>query len=52
MKWRRIDPHFRDPKQTCLPREAPPPIARFPATERGWSLACYIAANNDKIGAR
>jgi len=34
MRWRKIDPHFRD-EAGRNPREAPSPAARFPATEDG-----------------
>lgn len=33
MKWREIDPHFRD--KPAGPRAAPSPIARFPASKEG-----------------
>lgn len=35
MYWKKIDPHFREtpPKNR---NEAPPPLARFPASEEGW----------------
>lgn len=42
MMWRRIDPHFRDPK-TKSQFEAPSPAARFPASAEGWSDALAYA---------
>lgn len=42
IRWRKIDPHFRAPKKQ-EPREAPPPAARFPATDEGWSDALAYA---------
>lgn len=36
LRWKKIDPHFRDPTQALLKDEAPSPIARFPATDQGW----------------
>lgn len=39
VKWREIDPHFRDPDKRRLPTEAPPPVARFPANDQGWKDA-------------
>ena len=39
-KWKKIDPHFRDPKKTHFnEREAPSPIARFPGNDIGWTHA-------------
>lgn len=35
MKWRSIDPHFRA-MGAASPKEAPPPAARFPASDEGW----------------
>jgi hypothetical protein len=43
VQWRRIDPHFRDPKEKRKPREAPSPAARFPASEEGWKDALDYA---------
>lgn len=44
VKWRVIDPHFRErtPQQNA-PREAPGPAARFPASADGWSDAVAYA---------
>lgn len=43
LRWRRIDPHFRDPKAPRPPREAAPPAARFPASSDGWYDAVAYA---------
>jgi hypothetical protein len=52
LKWRKIDPHFRDPKDPRAPnsREAPSPAARFPASQEGLSDAIDYA--NKKAGKR
>jgi len=44
IKWKRIDPHFRDPRKHRLPSDAPPPVARFPGNEEGWVDAQAWAA--------
>ena len=44
LKWKVLDPHFRDPNETRSEREAPPPVARFPANERGWQDALSYAS--------
>jgi hypothetical protein len=43
IRWRRIDPHFRDPAIVLKPHEAPSPAARFPASNEGWSDALTYA---------
>lgn len=43
LRWRRIDPHFRDPKNQPSLKEAPSPLARFPASPAGWQLAIQCA---------
>jgi hypothetical protein len=43
LRWRRIDPHFRDPKTQPKPNEAPSPAARFPASKEGWADAVRYA---------
>jgi hypothetical protein len=43
LRWRRIDPHFRDPGAQRSPREAPGPAARFPASDDGWHDALSYA---------
>lgn len=37
--WKEIDPHFKDPKKKVEKIQAPPPSARFPASEEGWKDA-------------
>lgn len=41
--WKKIDPHFRDPKSKNR-NEAPSPAARFPATSQGWEDAIKYAS--------
>jgi hypothetical protein len=51
IKWKKIDPHFRDLKKNLLyAKEAPSPIARFPGTDIGWQHAISYAKmlGNDK----
>lgn len=49
MRWRRIDPHFRD--KPPAPVEAPSPAARFPASDQGWRDAItYADSKNGKQG--
>lgn len=43
IKWRRIDPHFRDPAKQTGPLEAPSPAARFPGSNDGWTDAIAYA---------
>jgi hypothetical protein len=43
IKWRRIDPHFRDPAKQAGPLEAPGPAARFPGSRDGWIDAIAYA---------
>lgn len=43
LKWRTIDPHFRNPKEANNLGAAPPPAARFPASSEGWSDALTYA---------
>jgi len=42
LKWKKIDPHFRDPKRKAV-NEAPSPAARFPGSPEGWSDALAYA---------
>ncbi len=42
-KWKKIDPHFADPKRPKSISSAPPPIARFPASAEGQALAIKTA---------
>ena len=39
LKWKKIDPHFRDPAAQQDRKESPPPRSRFPATQDGWGDA-------------
>jgi hypothetical protein len=39
IKWRKIDPHFRDPSALRAADEAPSPAARFPGNNVGWQDA-------------
>lgn len=51
IKWRRIDPHFRDPGALAgvkATKEAPSPIARFPGSEEGWKMAVFFAGIKDR----
>ncbi len=45
LKWKKIDPHFRDPKLDLgkTKTEAPSPAARFPANPEGWCDAIAYA---------
>jgi hypothetical protein len=43
VKWKRIDPHFADPKKGRQVTEAPSPAARFPASPEGWKHALDFA---------
>ncbi len=44
LKWRKVDPHFRDPGKGMWSKgEAPPPAARFPASTAGWDDALAYA---------
>jgi hypothetical protein len=47
VKWKIIDPHFRDPTKARTSREAPGPDARFPASKEGWSDALAYAHGKD-----
>jgi hypothetical protein len=42
LKWKEIDPHFRDEKHR-LATAAPSPAARFPGSDEGW-LDAYAYA--------
>lgn len=43
LKWKHIDPHFRDPKLKNVSTHAPSPAARFPASAEGWADAIAYA---------
>jgi hypothetical protein len=42
LRWKEIDPFFRDPKDKPV-RRAPSPNAMFPSTEEGWQDAIEYA---------
>lgn len=44
MRWKKIDPHFREPQTQHLFKEAPPPLARFPGSEAGRQMAMRYCA--------
>lgn len=49
LKWRKIDPHFKDPKkQRTALTEAPSPAARFPASPEGWDDAVAYAHSKSR----
>ncbi len=48
IKWRVIDPHFRDPKKFVPTTEAPSPAARFPASKEGWQDAIEYATKKSR----
>jgi hypothetical protein len=50
LRWREIDPHFRDPAPPMLATQAPSPSARFPASPEGWADA--LAYAHAKEGGR
>jgi hypothetical protein len=43
IKWKMVDPHFRQKSKQVLKNEAPSPIARFPADQEGWDDAIAYA---------
>ncbi len=43
LRWKEIDPHFRDPTKQPARHEAPSPAARFPASPEGWQDALAYA---------
>lgn len=43
LRWKRIDPHFRDPSDPTTSTSAPSPAARFPASLSGWVHAITYA---------
>lgn len=47
IKWRKIDPHFREDKHRT-PHEAPSPAARFPGTADGWNDAMNYAFTHER----
>lgn len=44
LRWRKIDPHFRDPQARRPPNEAPSPFARFPGSAIGWETGLRLLA--------
>lgn len=53
LKWRKIDPHFKDTKkQPTMPIEAPSPRARFPADAEGWQDALTFAHSKSRGATR
>jgi hypothetical protein len=48
IKWKRIDPHFRDPKLKGAVTDAPSPAARFPASKEGWEDAIDYARAKER----
>ncbi len=48
VKWRRIDPHFRNPMEKSV-TEAPSPAARFPGNSDGWKDALAYAYAKTKV---
>ena len=49
LRWRQLDPHFRDPSKVLPLRAAPSPDARFPASLEGWRNALAFTAMMVKI---
>lgn len=45
LRWKQIDPHFRDPKIAQVETQAPSPSARFPGSDDGWFDAINYAKN-------
>lgn len=43
LRWRVLDPHFSDFNRERDARTAPPPVARFEPTDRGWADALAYA---------
>ncbi len=54
IKWKKIDPHFRDPDKNFDSKHgyaaAPGPIARFPASDQGWKDAIEYANSRTRKG--
>lgn len=49
-RWRKLDPHFRKGALPPPINEAPPPIARFPASTQGWADAmAYARSKPNKV---
>jgi hypothetical protein len=43
LRWKIIDPHFRDPVIKLDAKTAPGPDARFPGSQQGWQHALWYA---------
>ena len=43
IKWRIIDPHFKQALREADPKRAPSPAARFPGSAEGWQDAMNYA---------
>jgi len=56
VKWRIMDPHFREKPEGTAKNEAPVPVARFPASAAGWEDArLFVKAKHEresKVGIR
>lgn len=50
LKWKKIDPHFSDPKEKRPVQSAPSPAARFPASTEGWQDAMDYARSKIEKG--
>ena len=50
-RWRKLDPHFREAGTTTDPKVAPPPVARFPASDEGWRRAWGFAQSISTEGS-
>lgn len=48
-KWRKLDPHFRKGALPPPINEAPPPVARFPASAQGWVDAMNFARQKSNL---
>lgn len=46
LRWKKIDPHFRDPKLKSK-NQAPSPAARFPGTPEGFGDAVVYARGKE-----
>lgn len=52
VRWKKVDPHFRPEEKLPDPKQAPPPLARFPATPEGWVHAKLFAQALDAESRR
>lgn len=51
LKWKRIDPHFRDPILKHPNTESPSPVARFPGSDAGWEDALLYMKHRSPPGS-